>query len=104
NIFSVILIKLDISSRLKQTNLNYVTMKSIKATLLFFSYNYLLISIKSEPNSPSLKLYNVYEMPMLGLGTGLTFGEETYQAVTNAIDVGYRHFDTAYLFFNEEGV
>lgn len=50
-----------------------------------------------------IKLNNGLEMPMLGLGTykiGWT-DVEVYNAIRTAIDLGYRHIDTATLYKNE---
>jgi 2,5-diketo-D-gluconate reductase A len=43
-------------------------------------------------------------MPILGFGVFQIPPEETEQAVTTALEVGYRHFDTAASYENEEGV
>lgn len=51
------------------------------------------------------KLYNGVEMPILGLGVyKMTDPEETLQAISTALSVGYRHIDTASLYGNEEQV
>jgi diketogulonate reductase-like aldo/keto reductase len=51
------------------------------------------------------KLNNGVEIPVLGLGTYLSKpGKETYEAVRYALDIGYRHIDTAALYANEEDV
>lgn len=50
-----------------------------------------------------IKLYNGHQIPRLGLGTFLmTNEEETHEVILNAIKVGYRHFDTAQMYYNEE--
>jgi 2,5-diketo-D-gluconate reductase A len=41
------------------------------------------------------------QMPMLGLGTWELRGVEAYRAVRVALDVGYRHIDTAAFYENE---
>ena len=41
-------------------------------------------------------------MPLLGLGTYKLRGEDLTRSVREAIDLGYRHFDTATLYENEE--
>jgi len=52
-----------------------------------------------------LRLNNNIEIPALGLGTYLSKpGRETYDAVRYALDLGYRHIDTASLYANEEDV
>lgn len=42
------------------------------------------------------------EMPLLGLGTYKLRGEDLIRSVREAIELGYRHFDTATLYENEE--
>lgn len=43
-------------------------------------------------------------IPRLALGTWLMGGDETAQAVKEAISMGYRHIDTAQAYGNEQGV
>ncbi|MGH8823920.1 MAG: aldo/keto reductase [Jiangellaceae bacterium] len=43
-------------------------------------------------------------MPLLGFGTWQMYGREAYDAVRIALDVGYRHIDTATLYRNEAEV
>lgn len=50
-------------------------------------------------------LSNGEEMPVLGLGVyKMTNREETIEAITKALQVGYRAVDTAALYYNEEEV
>lgn len=51
-----------------------------------------------------VKLNNGVEMPILGFGVMMLMGEECEAAVLNAIDAGYRLFDTAELYGNEQAV
>ncbi|RAR61186.1 diketogulonate reductase-like aldo/keto reductase [Paraburkholderia unamae] len=44
------------------------------------------------------------DMPKLGLGTWPMLGDECTRAVTQALDLGYRHIDTAAAYNNEEAV
>lgn len=54
---------------------------------------------------PARTLSNGVRMPLLGLGVWkAAAGRETEQAVRWALDVGYRHVDTARLYNNEESV
>lgn len=48
-----------------------------------------------------LKLSNGVEIPQLGFGVFQIPPEETKDVVKKAIEVGYRHFDTAQAYFNE---
>lgn len=43
-------------------------------------------------------------MPLLGLGTWRASGRQAYDAVRKALDVGYRHIDTATFYGNEDQV
>lgn len=52
----------------------------------------------------TVKLNNGIEMPILGFGVYQVSDEETTKAVTDAIEVGYRMFDTAQSYHNEAGV
>ena len=53
----------------------------------------------------TLRLNNGVEIPRLGLGTfKAQEGAETYQAVQWALVAGYRHFDTASFYANEESI
>jgi 2,5-diketo-D-gluconate reductase A len=53
---------------------------------------------------PNVKLNNGVEIPQLGFGVFQVKPEETVQAVTNALEVGYRHIDTAEMYGNEKQV
>jgi len=56
------------------------------------------------PASPTLALAHGAAMPQLGLGTWPMPSAEAERAVAIAADAGYRLFDTAYAYGNEEGV
>jgi alcohol dehydrogenase (NADP+) len=47
------------------------------------------------------KLISGDEMPLLGLGTWKAGKGEVYKTVLDAIEVGYRHFDCAFIYGNE---
>jgi 2,5-diketo-D-gluconate reductase A len=53
---------------------------------------------------PSLVMNNGLHIPQLGFGVFLVPPEETKQAVTEALEAGYRLIDTAQGYRNEEGV
>jgi 2,5-diketo-D-gluconate reductase A len=54
--------------------------------------------------SPTVGLADGIEIPLLGLGTWQASGRAAYDAVRTALDVGYRHVDTATMYRNEESV
>jgi 2,5-diketo-D-gluconate reductase A len=55
-------------------------------------------------SSLSFTLNNGVEIPAVGFGVFQTPPDETTEAVTTALEVGYRHIDTAAAYLNERGV
>jgi 2,5-diketo-D-gluconate reductase A len=53
---------------------------------------------------PAATLPGGGSMPLLGFGTWQIRGPQAYDAVRRALDVGYRHIDTATVYRNEEEV
>lgn len=53
---------------------------------------------------PNLTFNDGTEMPQLGLGTYKLRGEECVRVIREAINLGYRHIDTASIYENEEEV
>jgi 2,5-diketo-D-gluconate reductase A len=53
---------------------------------------------------PKATLADGHEIPMLGFGTWQITGEQAYQSVRTALEVGYRHIDTATMYQNESEV
>jgi 2,5-diketo-D-gluconate reductase A len=53
---------------------------------------------------PTITLNNGLEIPQLGFGVYQVPPEETAEAVQAALEVGYRHLDTAEMYGNEKGV
>lgn len=53
---------------------------------------------------PLITLNNGVEIPQLGFGVFQIEPEKTVDAVRTALDVGYRHIDTAEMYGNEKGV
>ncbi len=52
-----------------------------------------------------VKLHNGYEMPLFGLGTFKTEnGQTAYDTVKYALEIGYRHIDTAQMYGNEDSI
>ena len=50
----------------------------------------------------TIKLRSGYSMPVLGLGTWQLTGKLGEESVKKAIELGYRHIDTAEIYGNEE--
>jgi len=55
-------------------------------------------------NVPNVTLNNGVEMPILGFGVYQIPPDDTERAVSEALEVGYRHIDTAAAYQNEEAV
>lgn len=58
----------------------------------------------SQAKKQSLKTNQGNSIPVLGLGVWKSSPPECYQAVTDALALGYRHIDTAAIYGNEESV
>lgn len=58
----------------------------------------------SAIDQPTVQLPGEVRMPMLGFGTWQLTGSRAYEAVRMALDVGYRHLDTATMYGNEDEV
>lgn len=52
----------------------------------------------------NVALSNGVEVPQLALGTWLIDDDKAAEAVREAVEIGYRHFDTAQAYANERGV
>ena len=59
---------------------------------------------RSYMSIPSIALHDSTSIPQLGFGVFQVPPEETAATVTSALEVGYRHIDTAQMYGNEEGV
>ncbi|GAA5086443.1 diketogulonate reductase-like aldo/keto reductase [Thermocatellispora tengchongensis] len=59
--------------------------------------------VELRPDS-TVKLAGDAEMPMLGFGTWQLRGRQAYEAVRTALELGYRHIDTATMYGNEAEV
>jgi 2,5-diketo-D-gluconate reductase A len=53
---------------------------------------------------PEIKLHDGHTIPQLGFGVFQVPPEDTADVVTRALEVGYRHIDTAEMYGNEAGV
>ncbi|XP_058054620.1 1,5-anhydro-D-fructose reductase-like [Anopheles bellator] len=53
---------------------------------------------------PSVSLSNGYKIPSIGYGTYLALKGQGVELVKKAIDAGYRHIDTAFLYENEHEI
>ncbi len=57
-----------------------------------------------SPEIPNLVLSNGKAMPQFGFGTFKISPEDTFDAVSSALELGYRHIDTAQMYGNEAEV
>ncbi|HEX5877593.1 MAG TPA: aldo/keto reductase [Actinomycetota bacterium] len=57
-----------------------------------------------DPSQPIISLDSAGAMPLVGLGTGALTGSQCHRAVRYALEVGYRHLDTATMYHNEHEV
>jgi 2,5-diketo-D-gluconate reductase A len=53
---------------------------------------------------PTIELNDGHSIPQLGFGVFQIEPDETAEAVTTALEIGYRHIDTAEMYGNEKGV
>lgn len=60
--------------------------------------------MQEAKNMQYATLYNGVKMPQLGYGVYQVGREECERCVSDALEVGYRHIDTAQSYFNEEEV
>ncbi len=54
--------------------------------------------------NPTVTIAPDVEMPLIGIGTWQARGSEAYDAVRAALELGYRHIDTATMYGNEREV
>lgn len=62
------------------------------------------LSKGTNGNAPTIKLSSDYDMPIVGLGTYSLHGATCINSVKTAIAAGFRKFDTASVYGNEEEV
>ena len=60
--------------------------------------------IASASGVPTISLNNGVQIPQLGFGVFQIKPEETVKATTSALEIGYRHIDTAQMYGNEREV
>lgn len=58
----------------------------------------------TTPETAYVRLRGGSQLPLLGFGTWQLRGRTCYQAVRRALEVGYRHIDTATMYRNEDQV
>ncbi|MGL6236039.1 MAG: aldo/keto reductase [Segniliparus sp.] len=60
--------------------------------------------LKEYQPAPTVELHDGTTIPQVGLGVAKMPNEDTYEVVRDAIQLGYRHIDTASKYGNERGV
>src|ERR1051325_6040426 len=78
-------------------------MRSRSRSLIMGSTNRRLKDRHLVSKVPPIILNNGVEMPQLGFGVWQVPDDEAEQAVTTALESGYRSIDTAAIYGNEEG-
>jgi 2,5-diketo-D-gluconate reductase A len=63
-----------------------------------------MITTQRASTVPNVTLNDGHSIPQLGFGVFQIDPAETAEAVSNALEVGYRHIDTAEMYGNERGV
>ena len=53
---------------------------------------------------PTVTLNDGHQIPQLGFGVWQVSTDDIISSVSKALEVGYRHIDTAAIYGNEEGV
>ena len=76
----------------------------MRALNKFFLWILLVLPVASFAQVPAVTLNNGVEMPILGFGTLDLRGDLGKESVAKAISVGYRLFDTATIYGNEDAV
>ena len=61
-------------------------------------------SVRRKSDVPHLRLNDGNQIPQLGFGVFQIDPEDTVEAVTRALEIGYRHIDTAEMYGNEREV
>ena len=62
------------------------------------------IGMSNECGTPAIQLNNGIKMPQVGLGTFLIPKENLSKTIAQAYEMGYRQFDTAWRYHNEEDI
>lgn len=72
--------------------------------LALLATSFMPLSAASDEDMPYTRLSNDISLPLVGLGTSRLLGQDCQNAVTAAIDAGYRLTDTAQMYQNEADV
>ncbi|XP_055333036.1 uncharacterized protein LOC129584749 [Paramacrobiotus metropolitanus] len=85
----------------KLTDEDLKHLDSLNKDIRYFQFD---LNSKMVNFEPSITLNNGQKMPMIGLGTWQSKPNEVKQAVEYALDIGYRHIDTAFVYGNEKEI
>lgn len=101
-VWLAVLVLLNVRKSLK----NFINRRNLKWKIRFFQISWLSVNanpvVEKPIFAPTIQLSDGNKIPVIGLGTYKALAGEVEQAVKDAIDIGYRHIDTAYRYDNEK--
>lgn len=88
------------TSLINKSARHFCAMNNLYVTVFVLVCVYVIDAIKT----PTIRLLNGEEMPQLGLGTWQAQGNDVYRATKEALGLGYRLIDTAWVYGNHKEI